>query len=179
MHHKRGSIPNRFLGNFQVTYSFCPHSVALWSTLHVMSTKEFPWGQSTATYSWQLYHPSCADVKVRTGAQNSIHLWIFMACYGKALTCVKITIGNTYKFLYHCKPHGIHNIKCMEFILLSFLSHCRSIFIIVVVISTLCICIYSDHVSYPGLFSVCRVTTCCWSIETYVCHFSSHELLLF
>jgi len=37
------SVPGRVLGNFQVTYSFCAHSVALGSTrrLAEMSTKEF------------------------------------------------------------------------------------------------------------------------------------------
>jgi hypothetical protein len=41
-----GSIPYRVLGNFQATYSFCPHAVAWGSThsLTEMSTKEFPWG---------------------------------------------------------------------------------------------------------------------------------------
>jgi hypothetical protein len=41
-----GSIHGRVLGKFQVTCSFCQHSVALGSTQPVteMSTKEFPWG---------------------------------------------------------------------------------------------------------------------------------------
>jgi hypothetical protein len=39
-------FPSRFLGNFKITSSFCPHSVALGFTHHLteMSTKEFPWG---------------------------------------------------------------------------------------------------------------------------------------
>jgi len=41
-----GSISGRVFGNFQLSYSFCPHSVALGSILPLteMSTKEFPWG---------------------------------------------------------------------------------------------------------------------------------------
>jgi len=48
--HKMGSIPGWVLGNFQVTFPFCPLSVALESNQHVMemSTKEFPWGLNTA-----------------------------------------------------------------------------------------------------------------------------------
>ena len=43
-------IPGRTLGNFQVTCSACPHSVALASTQPVTerSTKELPWGYSVA-----------------------------------------------------------------------------------------------------------------------------------
>jgi hypothetical protein len=39
-----GSIPDKVLGKFRVTYSFCAHSLALGSTqpLTEMSTKEFP-----------------------------------------------------------------------------------------------------------------------------------------
>jgi hypothetical protein len=39
-----GSIPDRVIGNFQLTYSFYPISVELRSTQPVteMSTKEFP-----------------------------------------------------------------------------------------------------------------------------------------
>ena len=60
-HHKMGLIPCWVLGNFQVTFSFCLHSVALGSNQPVMemSTKEFPWGLNTAgAYSRQLCHPS-------------------------------------------------------------------------------------------------------------------------
>jgi hypothetical protein len=41
-----GSIPGRVLGNFQMTYSFWPHSVALRSTQPVteMNTNVFPAG---------------------------------------------------------------------------------------------------------------------------------------
>jgi hypothetical protein len=56
---------------FQVTYSFCPHSVALGSTqlLTEMSTKEFSWGWSvTGTQSWQLCHPSCAKCQSKDGS---------------------------------------------------------------------------------------------------------------
>jgi len=40
-----GSISSRVLGNFQVSYFFYPHSVALGPTqpLREMSPKEFPW----------------------------------------------------------------------------------------------------------------------------------------
>jgi len=40
------SIHGRVFGNFQVTCSFCPHLVAIWSTqtLTEMSAKERPWG---------------------------------------------------------------------------------------------------------------------------------------
>jgi hypothetical protein len=40
------SILSKVLGNFQMTYSLCLHSVSLWSTQPqtAMSTKEFPWG---------------------------------------------------------------------------------------------------------------------------------------
>ena len=41
-----GSIHDRVLVNFLVTYSFCPYAVALGSTQHLteMSTKEYSWG---------------------------------------------------------------------------------------------------------------------------------------
>ena len=41
-----GAIPCRVFGNFQVTYSFCPHTAALGSTqlLTDVNTKDLPWG---------------------------------------------------------------------------------------------------------------------------------------
>ena len=78
-HYRRvpGSIPCRALGNFQVTYSFCPHSLAPGSTqpLTEMSIKEFPWGKvglaRTADNSAVLAVP---NVKLRVEAQHSIPL---------------------------------------------------------------------------------------------------------
>jgi hypothetical protein len=51
--HKTGdsvSIPGRVLGNFHVTYSTCPYSVAQASSQPVTerSTLELPWGYSVA-----------------------------------------------------------------------------------------------------------------------------------
>jgi hypothetical protein len=45
------SILGTVLGKFQVTYCFCPHSVALGSTQPVteMGAKEFPWWQFAAS----------------------------------------------------------------------------------------------------------------------------------
>jgi len=60
-----GSIPGMVLKNFQVTYSFSPHSVAPRCTqpLKEMSTKEFPWGK---------VRPASHHFKVRIKDQHSI-----------------------------------------------------------------------------------------------------------
>lgn len=68
-------MPNRVLGNFKVTYSFCPHSAVLRyaQTLTEMSTKEFPWGKMRpgreADSSAVLV---VSNVTVRKEAQNFI-----------------------------------------------------------------------------------------------------------
>jgi hypothetical protein len=56
----------RVLGNFQVAYSFCPHSVA-WGSIQPLtelSTEEFIWRQrATGAYSWQFCFPGCAECR--------------------------------------------------------------------------------------------------------------------
>ena len=68
-----GSIPGRALGNFQVTSSFYPHSVALGSTqpLAEMSTKEFPWGkEGTARRDDNTAMLVVPNVNVKCGSQT-------------------------------------------------------------------------------------------------------------
>jgi len=63
-------MPSRVLGNFQVTYSFCPHSVSLGvhSASNRNKNQRISLGWCTASaYSCQLCHPSCAEYQSKNG----------------------------------------------------------------------------------------------------------------
>jgi len=77
------------LGNFKVTYSFCPHSVALGSThpLTEKTTKEFPWGVKCGRRIEQKTLPSwlCQMSKQERKPKIPPRLWVFKTCYGESL----------------------------------------------------------------------------------------------
>jgi hypothetical protein len=95
-----GSIPGSDLGNFQVFYSFCPHSVTLGSSQPLTNVYQgiyLGWGGKVwpargAENSIVLVVP---NFNVRLEVQHQIPpppLWDFMTCYWKALALLKLLL---------------------------------------------------------------------------------------
>ena len=83
-----GSIPVRIFGNFRVSYSLWPHSVApeYSQPLREMSAKEYPRVlRASDAWSWQFCHYICAECEIMDEAQRPIPPSVFMTCYGEAL----------------------------------------------------------------------------------------------
>lgn len=98
-----GSIPGRVFGNFLVSYSFWPHSVALEYSqpLREVSTKEYPWVlRASGAWSWQLCRHIYPECEIMDESQRSIPSCIFMTRYGEALPFAPLSESVPS----HCSP---------------------------------------------------------------------------
>ena len=103
-----GSIPGIVFGNFQFSYSFWPHSVALdySQPLTEVSIKEYPWVlRAASAWSWQLCRHICAECEIMDGSPTFHHFlclhdslrWSFT--FSTAVTICTLTLFTTMQWL--------------------------------------------------------------------------------